>query len=70
MTSNAVSASTSKQARLFYGPIQGEAVGVLRGISDINQAIGREKEIKSMTRRQKIKLIESTNPQWRDRSQE
>jgi putative endonuclease len=27
--------------------------------SDINQAIAREKEIKSMTRRQKIKLIEN-----------
>ena len=33
--------------------------------SDINQAIGREKEIKSMTRRQKIKLIESINPNGR-----
>jgi len=37
--------------------------------SDINQAIGREKEIKSMTRRQKIKLIESLNPEWHDLSQ-
>jgi hypothetical protein len=38
--------------------------------SDIDQAIAREKEIKSMTRRQKIKLIESMNPDWRDLSQE
>ena len=38
--------------------------------SDINQAISREKEIKSMTRRQKIKLVEAINPEWRDRSQE
>ncbi len=38
--------------------------------SDINQAIAREKEIKSMTRRQKIKLIESINPEWRELSQE
>ena len=38
--------------------------------SDITQAIGREKEIKSMTRKQKIKLIESINPGWRDLSQE
>jgi putative endonuclease len=37
---------------------------------DINQAIAREKEIKSMTRRRKIKLIESTNLEWRDLSQE
>jgi putative endonuclease len=38
--------------------------------SDIDEAIAREKEIKSMTRRQKIKLIESINPEWRDLSQE
>src|SRR5216683_6676686 len=36
--------------------------------SDITQAIGREKEIKSMTRKQKIELIESINPGWRDLS--
>jgi len=38
--------------------------------SDINQVIAREKEIKSMTRRQKLRLIESMNPEWRDLSQE
>ncbi len=38
--------------------------------SDINQAIAREKEIKSMTRRQEIELIESINPEWRELSQE
>ena len=37
--------------------------------SDINQAIGREKKLKSMTRRQKVKLIESINPEWHDLSQ-
>ena len=37
--------------------------------SDIDQAIARGKEIKSMTRRQKIKLIDSMNPDWRDLSQ-
>ncbi len=35
---------------------------------DINQAITREKEIKRLTRRRKIKLIESMNPDWRDLS--
>jgi putative endonuclease len=35
---------------------------------DINQAIVRESEIKQMARRTKIRLIESTNPQWRDLS--
>ena len=38
--------------------------------SDIDQAIAREKEIKRMTRRQRIKRIESLNPEWRDLSQE
>jgi len=37
---------------------------------DINQAIAREKEIKNLTRKQKIKLLEAINPQWRDLSQE
>jgi putative endonuclease len=36
---------------------------------DINQAITREKEIKRMTRRRKIELIESMNPDWQDLSQ-
>jgi len=30
----------------------------------------REKEIKRMTRKQKIKLIESMNPDWQDLSRE
>ena len=38
--------------------------------ADINQAIAREKEIKSLTRRHKIKLVESMNSDWRDLSQE
>ena len=38
--------------------------------SDINQAIAREKESKNLTRKQQIKLLESSNPQWRDLSQE
>jgi putative endonuclease len=37
--------------------------------SDINQAIKPEKEIKSLTRRRKIRSIESMNAQWRDLSQ-
>ncbi len=36
----------------------------------INQAITREKEIKRLSRRRKIKLIESMNPDWRDLSLE
>ncbi len=36
----------------------------------INEAIAREKEIKKLTRKEKIKLIESLNPEWRDLSDE
>jgi putative endonuclease len=37
---------------------------------DITQAIAREKDMKRMTRKRKINLIESSNPGWRDLSQE
>ncbi len=37
---------------------------------EIDEAIAREKEIKRMTRRRKISLIESMNPEWRDLSEE
>jgi putative endonuclease len=37
---------------------------------DIRDAIAREKAIKRMLRAQKIDLIESMNPDWRDLSQE
>jgi putative endonuclease len=33
---------------------------------DMYQAITREKQIKSGSRKAKLKLIESMNPQWRD----
>lgn len=35
---------------------------------DINAAIAREKQIKGWLRQRKIALIESTNPTWRDLS--
>ena len=37
---------------------------------DVRLAIAREKEIKKLTRKAKIKLIESLNPEWRDLSEE
>lgn len=33
---------------------------------DMYQAISREKQIKSGSRKTKLKLIESINPEWRD----
>lgn len=38
--------------------------------SDINVAIAREKQIKGWLRAKKIALIESTNPEWRDLSED
>ena len=45
-------------------------VNRLEEFGDINQAITREKEVKRMTRRRKIALIDSLNPDWRDLSLE
>jgi putative endonuclease len=36
---------------------------------EVDEAIAREKEIKKMTRRRKVSLIESMNPEWRDLSE-
>ncbi len=33
---------------------------------DVRDAIAREKQIKGWTRRKKINLITSTNPEWKD----
>ncbi len=38
--------------------------------NDVNSAIAREKQIKAYRREKKIKLIEGTNPQWLDLSNE
>ena len=37
---------------------------------DINEAIGREKQIKSGSRQRKIDLIVNMNPSWKDLSSE
>ncbi|RJP59456.1 MAG: GIY-YIG nuclease family protein [Ignavibacteriales bacterium] len=38
--------------------------------NDINDAIRREKQIKGWSRKKKIELIESINPEWKDLSEE
>jgi len=37
--------------------------------ADVEQAIGREKQLKGWVRRKKIALIESVNPRWQDLSE-
>ena len=34
--------------------------------NDVNEAITREKQIKAGSRKKKIELIESVNPEWKD----
>jgi putative endonuclease len=38
--------------------------------SDINSAITREKQIKGWLRKKKVALVESTNPDWTDLSED
>ena len=38
--------------------------------SDVNAALAREKHIKGWLRAKKVALIESSNPDWRDLSEE
>ena len=38
--------------------------------NDINSAISREKQIKGWLRKKKTDLIETTNPEWKDLSEE
>ena len=33
---------------------------------DMNEAVAREKELKKWSRRKKVRLIESRNPEWAD----
>jgi putative endonuclease len=40
------------------------------GTSDINAAITREKQIKGWLRNKKVALINTTNPEWKDLSQD
>ena len=43
-----------------------DKLGYYEVYEDITDAIAREKQLKAGTRKRKINLIESTNPQWQD----
>jgi putative endonuclease len=63
MTSNAASASPRKgKPGSFTARSNVNRLVSFEEFSELNQATAREKEIKSMTRRQKIKLIEIDQP--------
>ena len=43
-----------------------DKLGYYEVYEDITDAIAREKQLKAGTRKRKINLIESVNPQWQD----
>ena len=43
-----------------------DKLGYYEVFDDITQAIQREKQIKAGSRKNKLKLIESINPNWKD----
>lgn len=43
-----------------------DKLGYYEAFDDITQAIQREKQIKAGSRKNKLKLIENINPNWKD----
>ena len=56
----------SKQGAAFTTKYQINRLMYYEAVSSINDAIAREKQIKSWRRRKKIDLIASFNPRWKD----
>ncbi len=46
-----------------------DKLGYFEVFEDINEAIAREKQIKAGSRKKKLTLIESVNPNWKDLSE-
>ena len=56
----------SKVIKWFTQKYNVDKLGYYEIFKDIEQAILREKQIKAGSRKKKIELIESINPEWRD----
>lgn len=56
----------SKVIKGFTQKYNVDKLGYYEIFKDIEQAILREKQIKAGSRKKKIELIESINPEWRD----
>ena len=56
----------SKVIKGFTQKYNVDKLGYYEIFEDIEQAILREKQIKAGSRKKKIELIESINPEWRD----
>ena len=56
----------TKLVRGFTARYNADKLVYYEEISDANAAIAREKQIKGGSRRRKVALIDSINPDWRD----
>ena len=56
----------AKLIRGFTARYNADKLVYYEEISDANAAIAREKQIKGGSRRRKVALIDSINPDWRD----
>lgn len=54
----------------FTGRYNVKKLIYVEGTEDMDQALFREKQIKSWSRKKKIDLINSTNPEWKDLSED
>jgi putative endonuclease len=61
-----VRAHQSGKGSIFTSQYNIKKLVFFEGIGDIHAAIAREKQIKGGSRRRKIELIESMNPDWKD----
>jgi putative endonuclease len=59
---------TKKYHNSFAARYNCDKLVYIEEFNDINQAYAREKQIKAGSRAKKIKLIQSTNPEWKDLS--
>ncbi len=59
----------SANASRFTGRYRMTRLAYIETTNDIRAAIAREKQLKGWKRRRKLELIQATNPQWLDLSQ-
>ena len=60
----------TKQGSIFTGKYNINKLVFYERTTDINSAIAREKQIKGWLRAKKISMIETSNPNWKDLSQD
>ena len=59
-----------KKVRGFTQKYQCDRLVYFEAFTDVRAAIAREKQIKGWRREKKLNLIESTNPRWKDLSEQ